>query len=101
MQRAAAFGNSTTRSWLARVVLNIVSTSSQKVSMISHHVGDGPGAMANTLISGVAMHFAGYDTASENTTTTKALEFTMQVSAASAQSWIYCEAATLYRLAAP
>ena len=101
MQRAAAFSNSTTRSWIARVVLNIVSTSSQKISMISHHVGDGPGALANTLISGVAMHFAGYDTASEDTTTTKALEFTMQVSAASAQSWIYCEAATLYRLAAP
>ena len=91
----------TKRSFHMRVIVFIVSTTSQKFSVVSQMAPGNTGTGGAITTSFAVGTFAGYGTAAENTTSAKTLQVTADLGAANANFYFYAEAATLTRIAAP
>jgi hypothetical protein len=95
-------GNSgTKRNFSMRVILYIVGTSSQKCIVTSQMAPGSTGTGGAITTSFAVFTFQGYGTAAENTTSAKTLQVTADLAAANANFYVYAEAATLTRIAAP
>jgi hypothetical protein len=93
--------SATKRNFHMRVIVFIVSTTSQKFSVVSQMAPGNTGTGGVITTSFAVGTFAGYGTAAENTTSAKTLQVTADLGAANANFYWYAEAATLTRIAAP
>jgi len=93
--------NAAQRTWQCRVLIYVEGTANQRMTYLGFVAAGAPGTGVNHQTGAAPFNGSGFNESSEDTTTAKALEVTMQLSAADANLYLYCESAQLIRYAAP